>query len=120
MKLFEYSPIIDISIIVTCCYAMYRLFSGAKKMDQFNNSFRQYIKENHKELKIIKEFGPLCFVVYNGSQYTVDGRKCYRQYKKNSQRFADIIEAYLFEVVFVEKISIKTEMDKKDVPKLFS
>jgi len=121
LKLFEYSPIIDISIIVICCYVMYRLFSWAKKMDRFNNSFKQYIKENHKELKIVKEFGPLCFVAHNGSNYILDGRKCYRQYKKNPQLFSDIIESYLFEVAFVEKVSIKIESDKQtDVPKLFS
>jgi len=121
MKLFEYSPIIDISIIFICCYVMYRLFSWAKKMDRFNNLFKQYIKENHKEMEIVKEFGPLCFVVYNGSKYILDGRKCYRHYKKNSQRFSYIIEAYLCEVVFVEKISIKTKSDKQtDKPKLLS
>ncbi|OQX11241.1 MAG: hypothetical protein BWK80_44930 [Desulfobacteraceae bacterium IS3] len=120
MKLFEFSPIIDISIIAICCYVMYRLFSWTKKIERFNNSFKQYIKENHNELKIFKEFGPLCFVVNNGSKYILDSRKCYRQYKKNPQKFSDIIEAYLFEVVFVEKVSIKTESVKQDVPKLFS
>lgn len=120
MKLFEYSPIIDISIIFICCYVIYRLFSWAKKMDRFNHSFKHYIKEHHRELEIVKELGPLCFVVHNDSKYVLDSRKCYRHYKKNAQRFSDIIEAYLFEVAFVEKVSIKIETDKHDAPKLFS
>jgi hypothetical protein len=122
MRIFETDPttnIIHIIAIIACSCFIYFMISHAKRVDRFNVLFRKYIQENHKEIEILKEFGPVSLVSCNNKKYKLDTRKCYPYYKKDPDRFEDIIEAYLFELTFVEKISIETESGNNEIPKMF-
>ena len=120
MKIFEHSPLVDIPILAVLIYLLYLLVSKAIKADRFHELFRNYIKQKHTEFKIVKEQGPLCFIIFDNNKYILNARKCYRRYKKNPDKFSDIVEAYLFELLYVEKIKIENNSSTKEIPKLFS
>lgn len=114
-----YSNIISIAFIIIGIYILVKIFSWAKKYDEYNKKFIEYIRKEHPEIEIVKIRGSIMFVIIYENKYLLAPQKTYKLYKKDPNKFSEIVEAYLFEIMYVNKIIIETENGTKEIKKPF-
>lgn len=119
MTIFTTHPMIT-GIITICLLTLGAMFIFIREASKFRDNFYEYLNEKHKEIRIEKQQGPWIFVIHEGKQYSLWTGYPFKLYRKNPEKFEDIVEAYLFECFHVDKLKIETESGVKEIPKMFS
>jgi hypothetical protein len=60
------------------------------------------------------------FVIHNEKPFILRPGKRFSFCKKDPHKFEEVVEAYLFETLFVDKIKLQTESGEKEISKKFS